>query len=344
MTQYISTGAAEWQPNFSISVENTDITTEIRENLINMTITDYGGDQKKSDQVSISIVSENLQIPKKGAKLSVAIGFGQELVNKGTYVVDSTHSAGSASAPRVVQIVARAFSKSNAYGHSTLQSQKLRSFSNITLGDLINTVATENGLAPRIPESLANTVLAHVDQIHESDMNMVTRLAAAAGAVSKVTHDYWIVTPREATTTISGKDLPKYTVLRDLTDSWSYHSNSDHPDSSTSGSGTQVISYYDLGTGTNKTLTYGSGEPVMHYSMPTLTDAQELASAFSTSSKKKLVGMTVLMPAAPEMLNLTAQSLVTTSGFGTTEDRDWHVNKLDFSLTPAGFAVNMELE
>lgn len=342
MSQYTSTGDMPWEPNFSISAEGSDITDEIRENLINLQIIDYGGGQKKSDQVSISIVSEHLDLPKKGAKIEVGLGFGQELVDKGTYVVDAVHSGGSG--PRIIQIVARAFSKSNAYGHSTVQSQRLRSFDNITLGDLLNTVATEHGLTPRAPSELANKMLVHVDQLHESDMNMVTRLASAAGAVSKISHGYWILTPREATTTISGGDLKKYTVRRDMTTTWEYHSNSNHPDSSSGGSGTQVISYYDLGTGTNKSITIGSGEPVMHYDQPTLADAQELASAFSTTSKKKLVGMSMTMPAELEMMDLTAQCLITTEGFGTVEDRDWHISKLDFSLTPQGMDVNMELE
>lgn len=342
MTKYTSTGDMPWEPNFSISAEGSDITDEIRENLINLQITDYGGGQKKSDQISVSIVSEHLDLPKKGAKIEVGLGFGQELVDKGTYIVDAVHSGGSG--PRIIQIVARAFSKSNAYGHSTVQSQRLRSFDNITLGDLLNTVATEHGLTPRVPSELANKMLVHVDQLHESDMNMVTRLASAAGAVSKISHGYWILTPREATTTISGGDLKKYTVRRDMTTTWEYHSNSNHPDSSSGGSGTQVISYYDLGTGTNKSITIGSGEPVMHYDQPTLADAQELASAFSTTSKKKLVGMSMTMPAELEMMDLTAQCLITTEGFGTVEDRDWHISKLDFSLTPQGMDVNMELE
>lgn len=344
MTQYVPSGDMPWEPNFSISAEGSDITDEIRTNMVNLTITDYGGDQKKSDQVSITIASENLDLPKKGAKLEVGVGFGQELVDKGTFVVDAVNSGGSGSGPRLIQIVARSFSKSNAYGHSTVQSQRLRSFSNITLGDLLNTIATEHGLTPRVPDTLASKMLVHVDQLHESDMNLITRIAAAAGAVSKISHGYWILSPRDGTTTISGQDLKKYTIHRDMTDSWSYHSNSDHPDSSSSGSGTQVISYYDLGTGTNKSITIGSGEPVMHLDEPTLADAQDLASSFSTHSKKKLVGMSVSMPAEPEMMDLTAQCLITTADFGTVEDRDWHISKLDFSLTPSGLAVNMELE
>ena len=338
MDQFINSGSMPWQPNFSVSAEGNDITDEIRNNLVNMTITDFGGAEKKSDQVTLTIVSETLELPKKGAKLTVGIGFGQELISKGTYVVDSTSSAGSSDVPRTIGIVGRAFSKSNAYGHSTVQSQRIRSFSDITMGDLVNKIATEHELTPR--------VIAHVDQAGESDMNLLTRLAEQYGAVSKISHDYWIVSPREAVTNISGDELQKLKVTRAMTSDWSYHNNSDHPDSSASGSGTQIYQYFDVTDGGKiKSFTIGSGQPVTTSApFASLALAQESAGGGSIKSKKKLRGMSVSLPAEPEMMGLTAQCLITTSGFGTVEDGDWHISKLDLVLGSQGFTIKMDLE
>lgn len=345
MAQYINSGSMPWEPNFSVSVEGSDITDEVRNNLVNMTITDYGGAEKKSDQVTLTIVSETLVLPKKGAKLTVGIGFGQELVSKGSYVVDSVSSASSSSMPRTIGIIGRSFSKSNAYGHSTVQSQRIRSFSNITLGDLVNKIASEHGLTPRIPQELASKVISHVDQLGESDMNLLTRLAEQYGAVSKISHDYWIFSPREAVTNVSGNDLQKMIVTREMTSDWSYHNNSDHPDSSKSGSGTQIYQYYDVADGKTKSLTIGSGQPIQTFGVfSSLADAQDSAGGGSVKSKKKLRGMSVSLPAEPEMMGLTAQCLISTSGFGTEEDRDWHISKLDFVLGSQGFTIKMDLE
>ncbi|MGS2693605.1 MULTISPECIES: contractile injection system protein, VgrG/Pvc8 family [Citrobacter] len=346
MDQFINSGSMPWQPNFSVSAEGNDITDEIRNNLVNMTITDFGGAEKKSDQVTLTIVSETLELPKKGAKLTVGIGFGQELISKGTYVVDSTSSAGSSDVPRTIGIVGRAFSKSNAYGHSTVQSQRIRSFSDITMGDLVNKIATEHELTPRVPEELASKVIAHVDQAGESDMNLLTRLAEQYGAVSKISHDYWIVSPREAVTNISGDELQKLKVTRAMTSDWSYHNNSDHPDSSASGSGTQIYQYFDVTDGGKiKSFTIGSGQPVTTSApFASLALAQESAGGGSIKSKKKLRGMSVSLPAEPEMMGLTAQCLITTSGFGTVEDGDWHISKLDLVLGSQGFTIKMDLE
>lgn len=347
MTQYIESGSMPWQPNFSLTVEGEDITAIVRANLINLTLTDYGGSQKKSDQVSFAVVSQDMKLPAKGVKISIGLGFGQELTDKGTYIVDSTTSGFSTSSPRIIEVTARAFSKSNERGHSTLQSQKTRSFSGVTLGDLVNKVATEHGLTPKVPVSLASIQIPHVDQLGESDMNLLTRLADRYSAVSKVSHDYWILTPREGMTTVDGNALQKLVLTPDMVSTASYYNNSDHPDASSANGGTNVISYVDVTDGGKiKTITVGSGEPVTHseFPMPSLASAQEVAGSTTTKSKKKLKGMSISLPAAPELMGLTAQCLIETSGFGEVEDQEWHISKLDMTLAEQGFTIKLELE
>ncbi|MEZ2603339.1 late control protein [Kluyvera intermedia] len=345
---YIDTGSMPWQPNISIIVEGDDITDAVRENLINLTLKDYGAGSKQSDQITLSVVSPDMKLPAKGVKISVALGFGGTLVNKGTFVVDSRSSGGSSSQPRIIEITAKAFSKTNERGHGTLQSQKTRSFnSGITLGDLVSTVATEYGLTARVDSTLINQQISHIDQVGESDMNLLTRIAARYGAVSKVTHDYWVLTPRGSDTTVSGQPLPITTITPDMCSNWRYHDNSDHPDSSKSGKGTVVVSYRDMAdSGRIKTLTVGSGEPVTHYPVPQkdIEGARIIAGGCSAHSKKKLVGMSLVLPATPDMMPMTAEGKITTSGFGSVEDREWKIASLDFRLSEQGFSLSMELE
>jgi hypothetical protein len=132
-----------------------------------------------------------------------------------------------------------------------------------------------------------------------------------------------------------------------MTSTWQYHDNSDHPNSTSQGSGTHIISYSDVkDSGKIKTLTVGSGEPVVYYSwpMPDIASAREIASGFTTGSVKKLKGMMLTLPATAELMELTAQCLVTTQGFGSVEDRQWHISQLDYELNEQGFGVKMVLE
>jgi phage protein D len=99
--------------------------------------------------------------------------------------VDARRSSGGGGKARTLQIVARAVSKTNERGHSTLQSQKMRSFdAGITLGDLVSTVAAEHGLIPAVDASLAGIQLEHTDQLSESDMNLPRLICVLTGIIT----------------------------------------------------------------------------------------------------------------------------------------------------------------
>jgi phage protein D len=345
---YIKTGSSPWLPNFSIAVEGEDITDTVRQNLADLTLKDHGAGSKKSDEVTFSVVSQNMQLPAKGVKLTVSLGFGGTLVGKGTFVVDARKSSGGGGKARVLQITARAVSKSNEGGHSTLQSQKTRSFdAGITLGDLVGAVAAEHGLIPAVDASLASVPLEHIDQLAESDMNMLTRMAERYGGVSKITHDHWVVTPRDSTTNVNGKPLPVRTITPDMCSGWSYHDNSDHPDCTKKGSGTYVVYYCDTADGGKvKHFTVGSGEPVMQLKspFPSLAEAKKVSVGSAKYAQKKLRGFSLSLPATPELMGMTAEGQLKLTGFGKVEDGDWKISQLSFRLNNQGLNINLELE
>lgn len=345
---YIDTGSQPWLPNFSLSVEGADITDALRENLVDITLKDYGAGSKKSDEITFTVVSPDMQLPSKGVKLAIALGFGGTLLDKGTFVVDARSSSGGGGKGRMLQIVARAVSKTNERGHSTLQSQKLRSFDDgITLGELVSTVAAEHGLTPAVDSTLANIPLGHVDQLSESDMNLLTRLAERYGGVSKVTHDHWVITPRGSTTNINGKPLPVRTITPDMCSDWHYHDNSDHPDCSSKGSGTYVVYYRDTADGGSvKHFTVGSGQPVVQLSVPfpSLAEAQKVGAGGATHAQKKLRGVSLTLPATPDLMGMTAEGQITLTGFGKVEDGSWKISMVGFRLNGQGLNINLELE
>jgi hypothetical protein len=345
---HIDTGIQSWEPNFSLSVEDENITDTVRENLVDLTLKDFGAGSKKSDEITFTVVSPDMQLPAKGVKLTVAIGFGGTLVGKGTYVVDARKSNGGSRKARVLQIVARAVSKTNERGHSTLQSQKFRSFDEgITLGELVSTVAAEHDLIPAVDSTLVNIPLDHVDQLSESDMNLLTRMAERYGGVSKITHDHWVITPRDSTTNIYGKPLPVRTITPDMCSDWSYHDNSDHPDCGKKGSGTYIVYYHDTADGGKvKHFNVGSGEPVMQLSVPfpSLAEAQKVGVGGAKHAQKKLRGFSLTLPATPELMGMTAEGQLTLTGFGKVEDGRWKISMVSFRLNSQGLNINLELE
>ena len=72
----------EYAPAFSINAEGKDITRALQQSLSELTLTDYGGATAKADELKITLLSETLPLPVKGARLRVALGFNDQLVSK----------------------------------------------------------------------------------------------------------------------------------------------------------------------------------------------------------------------------------------------------------------------
>ncbi|HHR6560287.1 TPA: contractile injection system protein, VgrG/Pvc8 family, partial [Providencia alcalifaciens] len=167
-----------------------------------------------------SLHSETLPLPSKGARLRVAIGFLGQLVDKGEFVVCSVSSSGP---PRRIDLYATAAPMNAQKQSGNVLNQKTRSWDNLSLGDLVKTVATENGLIARVAEKLAGIPLSHVDQVAESDANLLSRLARTYNAVSKPTGGYWLFLPQGAGSTVSGHALNPVTLTPSVVSTWHYH-------------------------------------------------------------------------------------------------------------------------
>ncbi len=59
-----------------------------------------------------------------------------------------------------------------------LKAPRTRSWSAYTIGDLVGTIAGRHGLEPRVDPALRDVVLPHVDQVDESDLSLLRRLAS----------------------------------------------------------------------------------------------------------------------------------------------------------------------
>jgi len=65
------------------------------------------------------------------------------------------------------------------------RSPKTRSWDATTLGKLVETIAGEHGYTPKVDPELGAIPIPHLDQTAESDMALLTRLAAKHDAVAK---------------------------------------------------------------------------------------------------------------------------------------------------------------
>lgn len=340
---------SEFSPAYHVTAEGRDITRVLQRFLADMTLTDYGGATAKSDELKITLLSETLPLPAKGVRLRVALGFNGHLTDKGWFVVCGVSSSGP---PRRVEIYATA-APMNAQKHpGDVLNQKTRSWDNILLGDMVKTVAAENGLKARVAEKLAGIRITHMDQVAESDAGLLSRLARMYNAVSKPAGGYWLFLEQGAGTTVSGNALKTVTLTPSVVSSWSYQEG-ERGSSAGGGAGGDntkktekiTVRYFDRADGRTKTATVEhDGSSVTNpYTQPEKETAEQQAKSKKTQAQRNSRKMTLSGPCRPSFVAMTAESGVVTSGFGKREDRRWVAESLVFSLSSSGFSFTFNL-
>ena len=316
---------------YKIIADGSNITELIADRLLAAEITDEAG--VKSDRLTLTIDDrdQRLEFPKPGAKIEVSLGYvGRALVKMGSYTVDEVDVTGPA---REMTIRANAADMTGS-----IKAPKERSFDGITLGNLVRTIASDNGLQPAIASELAGRDLGHVDQT-ESDMQLLQRICTEQGATCKVADGRLVVAERAAGKTASGGDMPAALIDASQCDSWSATITE-------RGKYKSVTAYWqDTGKARRTGVTAGSGKPEL--SLKNSYASQDAAKRAAESKLKALqrgtgkVNITGLI-GDPAM---SAETVATLSGFRTGIDGDgWVVNRVTHSFDGSGYVCGLELE
>ena len=239
-------GFADSYPHaiYRLLVNGTDIGTIVQDLLIRMQITENRGIESDSIEIELSDHDGLVEIPPKGAEIEVWIGWSNTgLVYKGKYLVKERGHQGT---PDVLSLRAEAADLKSAF-----KKKKERSFDKKTIADIIQTIAKEHGLKPKVNETLGEILLPHIDQ-NESDANLITRIADEHAALATVKNGYLLFMPKGEGKTFKGNPLPELIITRSDGDSHRY-SDTDGADDV---SGVTVY-YYDNTKAKRQKVTVG---------------------------------------------------------------------------------------
>lgn len=207
MLDIITGAGATLTPDFMLMLESKDITGNISDRLINLSMTDNRGFE--ADQLDIELDDSDglVALPIRGAVLSLYLGWkGFALVGKGRFTVDEVEHRG---APDTVTIRAR-----SADFRGTLNSRREESWHDTTLGAVVSAIAARNKLTASVADSLAGLKIPHIDQSQESDAVFLTRLAERNGGAVSVKAGKLLMLKAGSGTTVSGKVIPQITIQR----------------------------------------------------------------------------------------------------------------------------------
>ncbi|WP_064603946.1 contractile injection system protein, VgrG/Pvc8 family [Photobacterium sp. J15] len=322
-----------YRPDFSLSADGNDITPIFQRNLISLTLTDNAGNE--SDRLALSVAfPASIPTPKKGAVLRLGLGFNGNLIDKGQFVVDEVTSSGP---PRVIQIVANAAPMDNRKQPGSLQTQKTRSWDGVTLGDMVKAIAGEHGLVPRVNSELASVRIDHVDQVSESDMNLLTRLAKRYGAVSKPANGYWLFLKEGEGKSASGKKLTSIAIRPEQVTNWQCRFSSRNDVRRV------TATYHDVESGDTKEVSTGTGEPEFKivFKYPNYDEAKAAVVARAKAVKAGSDTLDITMPARSSLMALVAEGHLNLEGFGDVEDGEWRLKTVEWSLSESGLQLRL---
>ncbi|EPP1658178.1 phage late control D family protein [Enterobacter hormaechei] len=195
-------------PAFMLTINSKDITGNISDRLINLTLTDNRGFE--ADQLDIELDDSDglVELPLRGAVLSLYLGWkGFALVGKGSFTVDEVEHRG---APDTVTIRAR-----SADFRGTLNSRREESWHDTTIASIIEAIAARNKLTASVLPELAKIKIPHIDQSQESDAKFLTRLAELNGGEVSVKAGKLLFIKAGRGVTASGKAIPQVTISRE---------------------------------------------------------------------------------------------------------------------------------
>lgn len=293
--------------------------------LMSVEIKDSDGEE--SDTLTLTLDNRGGQIkkPRRGVKLNVHIGYAEDkLIDKGVYIVNEVTDAWPV---RTMQIHACA---SDFTSESPIKQPKTRSWSQVSLGDLVSTVAHENGLEAAISANLAALVIAQYDQT-ESDIQMLSTLAFERGAICKTAGNKLLFVNQGEAVSASGKTLPSKTIVpADITTlSVSYKDRSECTGVRAFWQEVEAAALQSVLAGDESGSVYEISQPY-----PDESTAGSAAKAKLKELGRGTAEVSITMPGDP---GLFAETPIALRGFDDEVDGGWVIKEVTHSLSDSGY-------
>lgn len=323
------------KPVYSIIAGGEDIAERIGNRLISITVTDETGYQSDRIEIELDDRGNPFEMPAKGAELDVRMGFEkdgkQTLQHMGVFLVDEVSVTGP---PDKMIISGRAANMT-----ASLKVKKTREWDNVTLSDIVSTIAKSHDLTPVVGSGLATISFEHLDQTQESDLHFLTRLGREHDAVAKPVFKRLLMVKKGEAKSASGKSLPTVSITRaDFVDpGWEMQA----PDR---GKYKAVTAYYqDIQAGEKIPVTVGSGDPV--YIIRSPFSNQALAEQAASSRLDKLErGTSTLRGHVSPRGDLIAEGRIEVTGIRPGVNGLWSLTKVTTKIDENGFSISFDAE
>jgi len=317
-------------PDFRVSADSKDITDAIRARLLSLSVSDSAGWDSDTLEITLDDRDGSIAIPRTGAELDVSIGYKETgLARMGLYIVDET-AIGAPPATMTIRAKAADMRKS-------MKSKRTRAWDDTTIGDIVSAIAGEHGYEPRIEDALGGEAVEHIDQVDESDMHFLTRLAEDRGAVAKPAGRAFVFAPRGEAKSVSGEELTAAALTAGQLTRYEVTQ-------AERGKYQAVVArWYDTFKASEETVKAGDGEPVYTISRKYASgDAAKKAAEAQLAAFDR--GLSKLTLACPGSAALMAEATLTVTGARAGVNGEWLITSVTHRLDNSGYQCDVEAE
>jgi phage protein D len=331
-------GLMDFKPAFRVEVDGSDITSILLPRLVSLHISDAAGVQ--SDRLSFTLSDSNgfarIQEPAVGSEIKVWLGYGVSLKYMGLFIADQVEVSGPPDSMTVSGVASP--HGATPSGKSAITEQKSRSWPiGTTVRSLVDRIAGDHGMRPAVSASLASLELPHLDQVDESDINLLSRVALDLDAVAKPGDGAIVFSKRGEGLSVSGERMPSVRIAMSDISSW----RSSRSLRETVG---QVVAVFqDLDAGQPVECLAGAGTPIrrLNRRFPSRVAAQRAADSEFARASRAGRSLSLQMPGNAD---LVSEGFVIISGFRSYIDGSWLLTRVEHSLDASGYRCSVVAE
>lgn len=311
---------------YRVEVNGSDMTGLWRheKRLKSIETVDQEGEASDSCEFVFDDRPPHVEWPPVGANLRLWLGpSDNDLTEIGTYTIDAPKAS---CPPDELTITGHAATFVPGALATPMQAHRSRTWSAISIGDLVETIARDHGLLPRIQLSLAGEVLDPMEQIEESDLAFLKRVLGEYEARVRVKpasgHRAGALEVVGA-----GSQLPQVVLTRKDVERW------DAPLGERVKPGTVLAQWYVPKTGATGYEKAGDADPVevLKHKYTSPKRALKAAKARLKDTKRKSGQLSVELTEL--RTNIFAGTAIAMTGFRSEIDTIWNVVEVKHSVT-----------
>ena len=316
------------QLNYRVLADKVDVTSLIQDRLLSLRITDESG--LTSDSLEIKLDDRDMAIewPKHGAELTVflatsSVGF----LSMGIYMVDEIEHSGP---PQTMIIRAKACDM-----RASFKAPKTRSWDDVTIAGLVQTIATEHGLTAKVSDAFCSVLIPHLDQTNESDLHLLARLANEHDAIAKPVREFLVFIPKGTAKSFTGIGIPAVNI--------SASGIQQHRIAQTERAkfGSVVAYWHDVEKGDKQTVKVGADEPEysLRHTYSTEAEAISAAKAMLMQLSRGTASLSLTTLGNPF---IQAEGKLLLTGLRAPINGEWVINRSEHQIDSSGFVTRCE--